>query len=237
MDIIIKGGPIPSTTFGQPLTPMIVEPTFGSGRVALKPDEFNGNGFNGGFYRWAGVTGALTGVAAAGAIFSFRSPPSGLSTLKRVQVGYAITTPFTTGQLIDLDIIRCTGFTASDTGGSPFAPFTGNNNKKRTALFNTSQISDLRIATTAALGAGTKTQDASPFGYVFGNETNLAVPTATVQGGSLPAADIYAQNTNGEHPETFQPNEGFNIRMVTPMGAAGTIKVYVVVDWGEVPGI
>jgi hypothetical protein len=238
VDIIIKSGPAPSTTFGTGLTPLIIDPTFGAARIIGKPDEWNnGAGFNGGHYRVAAISGLLTGVAAAGAVYSFRSPPAGLSLLKRVSIGYALTTAFTTGQLLDLDIVRCTGFTASDTGGTALTPFTGNNNKKRSQLMNTSQLADLRISSTAALGAGTKTQDANPFGFVTATPLNLAVPTNLTPGGGLPMTDIYVANENNEHPEAFQNNEGFNIRNMTAMGAAGVIKLYVVVSWVEAPGL
>jgi hypothetical protein len=236
MDLIVKGGAIPSTTFGSPLTPLVIDPTYGAARVTLKPDEYNASGFNGGHFRVAQVSGALTGAIAASSVFSFRSPAVGYSLLKRLQLGYAITTAFTTGQILDFDCVRCTGFTASDTAGTAIV-LTGSNNKKRTNGMNSSQLADLRISSTAALTAGTKTQDANPFGYLTNAPINLAVPTATLAGGFQPVVDLYAQTTNAEHPMMFQPNEGFNIRVVTALGAAGVIKLYVVVDWAETPGL
>jgi hypothetical protein len=238
MDLILKSGAIPSTTFGTSLAPLIVDPTYGAGRVTIKPDEYNSAlGFQGGHFRWAQVSGALTGAAAASAVVSFRSPPVGYSLVKRIQLGYVLTTAFTTGQIVDFDVVRCTGFTASDTGGTAYAPFIGNNNKKRSNLMNTSQLADLRIASTAALGAGTKTQDLSPFAYLSSTPINLAVPSAALSSGGMQVSDLYAQNTAAEHPEMFQPNEGFNIRVVTALGAGGVLKLYAVVDWAETPGI
>ena len=138
---------------------------------------------------------------------------------------------------MDFDVVRCSGFTAPDTGGTALTPFIGNNNKARTSLMSTSAMADMRIASTAALGAGTKTQDTNPFGYLTSAPINLAVPTATAPGGNQPLTDLYSLANAGQHPEVFGVNEGFNIRVVTTMGAAGVIKLYVVCTWAEVPGV
>jgi hypothetical protein len=239
MDLIIKGGQVPSTTFGSQLTPLIIDPTFGAARVVLKPDEWNGAvaGFNGGHYSTAFESGLLTGVAAAGAVFSFRAPPSGVALLKKLRVGWVLTTAYTTAQATDFDVIKCTGFTASDSGGTTLTPAAQTNtstNKKRTSLMNSSALADLRISTTAALTAGTKVQDAFPFA-VLNYPKQSATNTALVTGTEL--VDLYIQNAMAEHPMTFQPNEGFNIRAVTAMGATGVIKLYVKVEWVEAPGL
>jgi hypothetical protein len=198
-------------------------------------------GVVGGHYAAAQVSGALTGVAAAGSVFSARwAPPTGAAAfmvLERLQVGFVLTTPFTAGQVVDFDVVRCSGFTAADTGGTALTPFIGNNNKARTSMMSTSAMSDMRISSTAALGAGTKTQDTNPFGYATSSVINVAIPTATVPGGVLPLTDLYSFVNNGQHPEVFGVNEGFNIRNVTAMSAAGVIKLYVVCTWAEVPGV
>lgn len=237
----IVGGAPTGTTFGVPGTEVLADSTFGAARVNLKPAEFMNQGMVGGHYTAAQVSGALTGAAAAGAVFSVRwSPPAAgppYMVLKRVQLGYALTTAFTTGQVVDFDIVRCSAFTASDSGGTALTPFTGNSNKNRSTIMSTSQMADMRIASTAALTAGTKTQDANPFGYVTSSPINLAVPTATAAGGGMQLTDLYSLVNFGQHPQTFGNNEGFNIRVVTAMSAAGVIKLYVVVTWAEVPGL
>jgi len=237
-DLVLKGGAPNSTTIGVPFTPLMVDATYNAARVTLKPDEYNFGSFNGGHYRTAQVSGALTGVGAAGAVFSMRwANTNGLFLLKRLLVGYAITTAFTAGQLVDFDVVRDSAFTAADTGGTALTPFIGNNAKKRSSTMATSQVADMRISSTAALGAGTKTADTNPFGYATTAPTNLAVPTATVAGGFMQLTEMYVQDANAAHPEMFGANEGFNIRNVTAMGAAGVIKLYVVCDWAEVPGL
>jgi hypothetical protein len=239
MDLIIKGGQIPGTTFGSPLSPLIIDPTYGAARFVEKPDEYNNaQGFSGGHYSLASESGLLTGVAAAGAVFSFRAPAQGYAIVKKIKAAWVLTTAYTTAQATDFDVVRCTGFTASDSGGTALAPSAQTNtatNKKRTNLMNSSQLTDLRISTTAALTAGTKVQDAFPFGLLPYASVGATSNTALVTG--VPLTDIYAQYTMNEHPMMFAPNEGFNIRAITAMGAAGVIKLYVKVDWAEVPGL
>lgn len=238
MDTIIKSGPAPTTSFGTALQPLVVDSTFGAGRVVLKPDEFNFGSFNGGHFRAGQVSGALTGAGAASTVFSMRWALSpGLFLLKRLSIGLALTTAFTAGQLLDYDVVRVSNFTAADTGGTSLLPFSTGINKKRTQTMSNAQVSDMRISSTAALAAGTKTQDANPFGFTMVEPINLAVPTATAQGGFMPMVDLYVQNENAEYPQMFGNNEGFNIRNITAMGAAGVIKLYVVVDWAEVPNL
>ena len=235
---IIEGGAPQNTSFGVPGNAQVVDATFGAGRVTLKPNEFINQGVGGGHYRAAAASGLLTGVGAGGAVFSMRwAPPNGsapLFLLKRVQLAWIVTTAYTAAQITDWDIVRCTAFTAADTGGAALTPFTGNNNKVRSGLMATSVIADMRVSTTAALGAGTKTQDANPFGYL---PTGMQPAANTAFSTGVGPTDIYAENILNEHPEMFAANEGFNIRAVTAMGAVGVVKLYVTVEWAEVPGL
>jgi hypothetical protein len=230
-DMIIKSGTPSSVTVGAAGTPMVVDSTFGAARTTLKPDEFNTNGFNGGHYRAASSTGALTGVASGGAIFSARwATANAYMLLKRVRLSAIITTAFTAAQALDFDIIALRSFTAVDTGGTAMAPFTGANQKARQGVMGTSQVQDMRIATTAALGAGTKTADQFAFGIG-------AAPNTNAIGTGQDGIDLYKQDVQNQHPVIFGNNEGFNIRVVTAQGAVGVIKVYIAVEWAEVPGL
>lgn len=235
---IVGGTPSPST-FGLPGNEAMVDPTFSALRVKLQPAEYLNQGLIGGHYTAGQVSGALTGVGAAGAVFSARWAPSAgavpYMVLKRLQIGYTLTTAFTAGQTLDFDVVRCTGFTAADSGGTALV-LTGNNNKNRSGLMAASSVADMRIASTAALTAGTKTQDANPFGYVTSAPINVT-PSATVPGGNMQLTDLYSLINFGQHPEVFANNEGFNVRAVTAMGSTGVIKLYVVASWAEVPGI
>lgn len=220
---IIGGGVV------QPGVEIAVDPTYGALRFAPRPLDYANLGQVLGHYAVAGVTGALAGVASAGAIFSFRwTDASRFAILQEVKVSGVITTVFTAAQVNDIDMVIQRGFTASDTGGTALTP-TGNSQKMRTTM-GSSLVGDVRIATTGALGAGTKTPDAQPVWngqYVQGN-------TALASG--VVDDTIYISNIGGvgEHPILFAQNEGFNIRAVTAMGAAGVVKIWVAVRWVEV---
>jgi hypothetical protein len=234
---IIGGTPGP-TTFGVPGTELLIDPTFGSVRTRLVPAEYGNQGVYGGHYQAAAVTGAITVIAGGGAIFSTRwaavaGGPS-FMLLKRVQLAWVVTTAFGAAQVIDFDIVRATAFTVSDSGGTALTPFTGNNNKVRSSIMNTSQVTDMRIAAAAALTAGTRTQDANPFGYLPAG-TQPAANTALLTAAGL--TDLYKDDAIAQHPQMFGNNEGFQIRVVTTMGATGIMKAYVVVTWAEVPGL
>jgi hypothetical protein len=232
MDIIIKGGPIPSTTFGSALIPLIIDPTFGAGRSVLKPEEYNSvAGFNGGHYAVARSVTGVTGVASGGALVSLRwALGTGEVLIKRVAVGAQITTAFTTAQAVDFDVVMDRGFTVADSGGTAVTPILGNNQKMRQKLMATSQMNDFRETSGAALTAGTKTADASAFGIGAIQQNNTI-------GSGFGLLDLYKHDKNAEHPQMVGNNEGINIRIVTSMAAAGVIRFYYVVEWAEVPGL
>ena len=221
-----------STTFGVPGTEQVVDATFGASRVSVRPNEYNNQGFTGGHYRIAVTTGALTGVAAGGAVFSARwGLANAYMLLKRIQVSAIITTAFTTAQAVDFDVIAARPFSVADSAGTALTPFAGNSQKVRSSMMNTSQIADMRVAAAAALTAGTKTLDANPFGIVTVPNNN------TIGSGGSSPVDVFKDDVNAQHPMMFGAGEGFNVRVVTAMGVVGVIKVYFTVEWAEVPGL
>lgn len=177
-----------------------------------------------GAYSWAGITGTV--AAGAGALspwFSFRWGDATRSCLiRKVRVSLQSLTGFTAGNgLIDMIVARA--FTASDTGGTASVP-TGNSQKLRTGM-GTTLVTDLRIATTAALGAGTRTLDGAPL-------ADLAFSVnATANSVQLPTADIYLPMDDG-WPLVLVQNEGFILRATVP--ATGTWNARARVYWEEV---
>jgi hypothetical protein len=90
---------------------------------------------------------------------------------------------------------------------------------------------DMRIATTAALGAGTKTLEANSLQAIV-----AAGPiTASLNGEIIAPGTILwqAEVGDGEHPLVLVANEGFVIRSVA-VPATGTWQIAVQVDWAEV---
>jgi hypothetical protein len=90
--------------------------------------------------------------------------------------------------------------------------------------------SDLAIATTAALGAGTKTLETTALATAL-----AAGPiTASLDGKIIPAGTIlWEADAGGQHPLVLAQNEGFVIT-VPGVPATGTWSATVSVDWAEV---
>ena len=193
-----------------------VDSTFRAIRVTLRPTELIG------YYTFGGVSGALTGVAAAGPVFSLRNTGSNIFLVRRVSVGFLTTTAFTAAQGLSYGLIRATGFTASDTGGT--ALFTAGQNKHRTAFTNITSAPDIRIASTAALTAGTRTLESQPMGVVGGSSTGV--------GTGMPTEDILEQDS-GDYPMVLAQNEGLIVTNLIAMGAAGVIQLRVSVELAE----
>lgn len=229
MDLkIVSGTPAPET-YGLKGTEALVDPTFQAVRVVPKPFEYKANGQVLGHYSVAALTGLTTGISANGAIFSMRwSDSSKLFILLRVSVGAILTTAFGTAQAVDADVIAQRGFTAADTSGTAIT-LTGNNQKTAQRM-SPSLVADMRISTTAALTAGTKTADSQAFGVACFPNTN-AIAT-----GSAPV-DLYKLDAAGQHPMMFGKDEGFNVRIPTAQGATGVVKYYIRVDWAEVASL
>jgi|SRR5579863_5415005 len=230
MDATIVCGFPSSTTFGTPGTQAVVDPTFNALRVNPKPTDYAPGVGGGGLHGSVAVaTGAFTGAGAGGIVFLFRNTgvPSTLLIVKRVIISAVVTTAFTTGQAIDFDIVRMFAWSAADTGGTTFTVSTGGN-KLRTSMGTSA--AQVEFATTAALTGGTGTADTNAFGYAVVPQS----PVNTV--GVAGQVDLYNENMNGAHPAVFAAQEGFRVRAVTAMGAAGVIKVYMTVLWVEAPG-
>lgn len=188
-------------------------------RVSLKPNESLG---------WNSVgaqSGLLTAVVANGAVFSFRNLSANPIIIRRVGVGYLCSTAFTAAQKVDFSLMVVRAFTASDSGGTAIA-LTGNNTKHRTSLGTPTSV-DMRIATTAALTAGTKTLDTNTVGIV-----GAWVPAA----GTIinTAQDNLLSHSAGDHPIVLAQNEGINIQNLTLMGATGVGTLYVNIEFAEV---
>jgi len=202
---------------------LTVDPTFAAARISDHPPEILGA------YSMGLASGALTTVAAGGTVFSFRwAPPTTtqLCMVRRIEVGFATITAFTTAQSVSYNLQVARNWSASDTGGTA-AAFTQTNTAKQRTTMPTSAFAgggQLMIATTGANTAGTRTLDTQAMGFVTGQSTAVA----TV----MPTTPIF-QHTPGDYPLIFANNEGFVLNNVILMGAAGVINLYVNVEWME----
>lgn len=196
-----------------------VDSTFRARRVTIRPQEV---------LSWNSVgasSGNLTGAAANSAIFSLRNIGSNLLIVRRVGVGFITTTAFTTAQIVDYGVIVARSFSASDSGGTAIA-VTGNNCKHRTSLATPTSL-DMRISTTGALTAGTKTLDTNHLAQI-GQWSGAAGAALT------PAPNNLISHATGDYPVVLATNEGINVMNLTAMGAAGVIRAYINIEFAEV---
>ena len=200
---------------------MEVDTTFKAARMTLRPAEVLG------WHSIGAQSGLVTGVAANGALFSLRNIAANPIMVRRIGIGFTITTGFTAAQTLDWGLNIARAFTASDTGGTAVA-LTGSNTKHRTSLATPTSL-DCRIATTAALTAGTKTLDTNTMSQIN------AYAIAAGAGAAMPASlsNLFGHDA-GDYPLILAQNEGLNILNLTAMGAAGVGKFYVNMELAEV---
>jgi hypothetical protein len=213
---IIQSGASSSTT-------MTVDPTMLAARISERPPEILGA------YQIGAVSGLLTGAAAGATVFSFRWAPSTstqLCMIRRVEVGFSTTTAFGTAQALSYSMIIARSYTVSPTAGTQLLFSAANSGKMRTAMPNSAFVAagDIRIASTAAITAGTRTLDTNPVAYVQGSSTAI--------GTTLTSQPIF-QHQPGDYPLILATNEGFEIQSNIAMGATGVINLTVMVEWME----
>jgi hypothetical protein len=204
-----------------------VETTHKAMRITNRPLDHGALGH----YSYGGFTGIIPAALAANSeIFQFRwSHASNLAIIRRVTISASVsTTFFAAGVPVQVDLIKSTGWTVAGTGGTGITPAALL--KRRTNMgSSTSTAGDIRIATTAALGAGTKTLETYALASI------LAPGPAAAPGMIFPANTILfdAEVDSGDHPLVLAQNEGFSIRSVAVPGT-GTWTAAVTVDWAEV---
>lgn len=182
-----------------------------------------------GHYSISNMSGIIPAAfTTAGNIFAFRwGDATRVCTIHRITFGAGNDgTAFTAG-IVQINAFMARGFTGSYTGGTSLTP-TGNMNKLRTS-FGTSLVTDIRIATTASLGAPTPAAglDNDPFASL------ICGVTATQGVSMIPPTPMFDQRP-GEHPIVLMVNEGFVIQTGgIAIAATGTWKFGVKVEWSE----
>ncbi len=203
--------------------------TFRSLRATARPMDHGALGS----YTFGGFTGILpTALAANSEIFQFRwVDATRFAIINEVKISAVVsTTFFAAGVPVQIDLVKSTGWSAAGTGGTGLTPAALL--KKRTAMGSTLLATgDARIATTAALGAGTKTLEGSSLAVLA-----AAGPiTASLNGEIIAPGTILfrAEAGDGQHPLVLTTNEGFSVRSVAVPGT-GTWTAAIQVDWTEV---
>jgi len=194
---------------------------------------FNDNSL--GAYSYGGSTGILPVIGTLGSnaeIFQFRfvSGTARLCAIRRIRISASVTTTmFAAGVPIQVDLIKSTSWSVAGTGGTAVAPAALL--KRKTDMQSTVIASgDIRIATTAALGAGTKTLETlSQASIVAGGPI-----TASLNGTIFPAGTVLwqADSADGDYPIILAHQEGLSI-VVVNAPATGTWQATVSIDWQE----
>lgn len=203
-----------------------VDRSYSALRASLRPIEFATQEHMGGHYRGAWSTGLVTVVAAGGALFSARlTDPQRQVVLNTIKASAVVSTAFGTAQEVSLNLVRATNFVAPDTGGT--AIVIGESCRKHRTM-RPAVLSDLRIATTGALGAGAGVVEEA-------NASDALILPIGNAAGSSANGYLWDNRAGEEHPFCLNALEGFRIRVHFTQGAAGVIRFTFTVDWTEVP--
>jgi hypothetical protein len=192
-------------------------------RVVLYPYDYAALGQ----YKVAGLSGTMAaGLAANAEIFQLRwTDATRLCLINSVVLNglSGSATAFAAG-FAKVDLLTARSWSADGSGGTTLA-VTGNNQKLRTSM-GTSLMGAIRVASTAALTAGTKTLDAAPmglFGFSIGTVANVIyVP------GQL---TLFDSDLGNSHPIVLATNEGIVCRATVP--ATGTWQFGITVNYTE----
>lgn len=187
-----------------------------------------------GQYAVAVATGAIAaGAGANSEVFHFRwTSTTNLAVIEEISVtGMRATTAFAVGT-IDIKATRATSWTAVGAGGTALT-LTDHEAQLRTSM-DASLVGDARVATTAALTAGTKTLDTQDLGLVTTHSSG-GVGSATPIIGSiyLPTTTLFkADVASGQSRLVLAANEGFVVRATVP--ATGVWNLGMLIKWSEV---
>jgi hypothetical protein len=191
-----------------------------------------------GHYRFSVTSGTLAAALAANAVvFSARwGDATRVCIITGLRTRFLPLTPFTAATLTDhtsFDAVIGRTFTAAHTGGTALT-LTGNSFKMRASMGST-LFSDIRVATTAALGGGTITLDPHPFAQSLrkGNRVNPAAATEETIQPSADGLNFNASVSDGEHPIILVASEGVIHRNRTVWPAAGTGILVTEMIWAE----
>lgn len=193
-------------------------------RVTQRPSQVGARGA----YSFGTITGVLPAALTANSeIWQWRwTHATYLMVIRRVYVTASVsTTAFAAGVPIGLELKVARTWSAQGTGGTGITFGTDDCKKRQTFAQTAMATGDARIATTAALGAGTKTLDGFALAHVTGQ------PGTSVT--RFIDNTMWQRDTGDEWPIVLVQNEGLVIRAVE-VPATGTWKASVQIEWMEV---
>lgn len=201
--------------------------TFKSMNITQRPLEYG----TGGTYMLSVASGTMAaGLAASAEIFQLRwTHATKLCVIHRLVIDGAANagTAFAAGVAVFQSVVA-RSWSADGSGGT--AVTTGTNNQKARQSMAQSDFmgggtSTMRISSTAALTAGTKTFDSQGFGQSIGGVTATA-------GAQFINGDSTLYDAPPLHDLVLATNEGFAIRATVP--ATGTWTFGISIRWSEV---
>lgn len=183
-----------------------------------------------GAYTLAASSGLLTGVAAAtnsaGHLFSLRWAPAvqlpAIMVIQRLRAKWVTVSGFTAAQEVGIDLAVLTTYSAAHTGGTAAVKV------KKRGTFAASAVADVRIATTGELTDGTHDAITATIGADAYAELAAA---ATVGKGRMEI--LKSTEDLDREPLQLTTGQGLVIRNSIGMGAAGTARLIVEMDWLE----
>lgn len=186
-----------------------------------------------GHYAVSVQTGSMAaGLAASSEIFQLRwTDATRVCVITEVSCnGLYATTAFAAGA-ISFNLSICRSWTVDGSGGT-LLTLSGDNQNLR-AAFGASLIGAMRIAQTAALTAGTKTNDAHATGLITSHSSGGTGSATPIIGNQhLPTTTLFrCDMAGGEYPIALVQNEGITIRATVP--ATGVWTAGFTIKWME----
>lgn len=208
---------------------LAVDPTHEAARIGERPLHLGSRG--------SYSVGVESGIipAAVGSnveLFQWRwLSQTAYCVLRTVKISACVSlTPFGAGVPVGLEMRTANQWTGQGTGGTPFAQL-GDDWKKRSRLPPSGLIgADIRIASTAALGAGTKVLSGVASRIVNGH------PALAVTDIIKPATILWERDTSDGAAFYFKHSQGFVIRVIE-VPPTGTWRLAVAVEWAEMDAL
>lgn len=206
---------------------LYIDGSYGAARYSVRPLEFRSSTLTGGHYAVDVLSGVIAGAVSGNApLFAFRWTQTSFNCVIERIVVNAVSTAISSPTYTDLELIKATNWTAMDTtGNNPSTPFSRMNTATMSASLQAN--TNILIANTAAISAGTRTLDGAGMGYVqYFNAAanNLSGPL-----------ELYHCRDHGKHPLILDNNEGFVIRTPKGWASSNSQLLGVTVEWVETP--
>jgi hypothetical protein len=176
------------------------------------------------------LTVAWVNTSGAGTIWSLRNSGPGYLAVRKVQVGFRLSTAFTTAMMMDYGLAIYRNHTIPFNAGGTLLNTTSGYSSGKLDRRNSAPQYSIYTATTAGLTAptlGGVIPDTNLVGYV--NWWNAAA------GAGIPPNTILFESLPGEAPIILRPMESVNVVNMTLMTAAGVGIATINCEFAEIP--